>query len=521
MALLHEVRDMDTHFVIDPITRVITNPNSAKNKLMMGDHNSEIYTFELPKVVEGHDMSLCNQVRIHYNDISADKANASKDVYTVADMHIDSEVTDTLVFSWLISGNATKYAGLLSFRIQFLCIDASGEITYKWHTEVFKGITISDGFDNTEAVVEEYSDVIAEWEARLDALEQIGADWNAAEGEPGHVLNRTHWVENGMVEIPAQGEWMEIDDMMAFVGNTVGLEVDKTYVVNWDGTDYECVARDLSSFTGGEAFGALLGKAANMGFDDTGEPFAMMDITGQGFMLYGFDGASNHTFTIHHKAETIHKLDGKFLPDNVAFVEKGILLGETDAVETTDPNFGKCWLINKAPLLTVGETYTVIYNGVPYDCVCQSGEDYGFASGAFVMGNAVAAGGADTGEPFAMMIMYTQQAIVSLDLTGAESVRIGIQGRENVLNVFVDTSDPSNHVADRNGEEIWQAARSGKTVLLHISGIFYTFASYIYDGGSLFIGPDSLSYSSGQLDGFNALKGIIVTADGSLIIQGN
>ena len=24
-----------------------------------------------------------------------------------------------------------------------------------------------------------------------------GADWNAAEGEAGHVLNRTHWVEYG------------------------------------------------------------------------------------------------------------------------------------------------------------------------------------------------------------------------------------------------------------------------------------------------------------------------------------
>ena len=140
MAHLHELRDMDTHFVIDPITRVITNPNSQKNKLMQGDHNSEIYTFEIPKLVEGHDMSLCNQVRIHYNDIASDKANESKDVYTVDDLRLDAVETDNLTFSWLISGNATKYAGLLSFRIQFLCIDVSGNVTYKWHTEVFKGI---------------------------------------------------------------------------------------------------------------------------------------------------------------------------------------------------------------------------------------------------------------------------------------------------------------------------------------------------------------------------------------------
>lgn len=167
MVHLHDVRDSDSHFVISPITREITNPNSGKNKLMQGDHNSEVFTFEIPKMVEGHDMTLCNEIRIHYNDISADKANESKDFFLVEDAHIDETHTDTLVFSWLISGNATKYAGLLSFRIQFLCINESGIITYKWHTDVFKGITISDGFENTAAAIEEYTDLIAAWSRQL------------------------------------------------------------------------------------------------------------------------------------------------------------------------------------------------------------------------------------------------------------------------------------------------------------------------------------------------------------------
>lgn len=193
MPHLHEVRDTDTHFVIDPITRAITNPNSAKNKLMQGDHNSEIYTFEIPKEVEGHDMSLCNEIRIHYNDISADKANESKDVYIVTDMKVDETVTDTLVFSWLISDHATMYAGLLSFRIQFLCIDDDGTVTYKWHTDIFKGITISDGFDNSEAVIEEYSDALTRWmeetEAAMEsemhkALEEAKAS-GQFKGDPG------------------------------------------------------------------------------------------------------------------------------------------------------------------------------------------------------------------------------------------------------------------------------------------------------------------------------------------------
>ena len=80
MAHLHDVRDADTHFTIDPITRTISNANSAKNKLVMGDHNSEIFSFELPKEVEGHDMSLCNKVEIHYINIAADKTSTSKTI---------------------------------------------------------------------------------------------------------------------------------------------------------------------------------------------------------------------------------------------------------------------------------------------------------------------------------------------------------------------------------------------------------------------------------------------------------
>lgn len=174
MAHLHDVRDADTHFVIDSTTREITNKNSQKKKLMKGDHNSEILTFQIKKSVEGHDMSLCNRVEIHFNNVSSDKLNRSSDVYIVKEIHVDEKDSGMLAFNWLISGNATKYAGLLSFRIRFGCVDENNVWIYKWHTKIFNGITVSDGFDNTEAVFEEYADAIAEWEARLEALETMG-----------------------------------------------------------------------------------------------------------------------------------------------------------------------------------------------------------------------------------------------------------------------------------------------------------------------------------------------------------
>lgn len=171
MAHLHKMRDSDNHFKIDPVTMVITN-ESEKHTLQQGDHNCEIYSFEIPKVVEGHDMTLSNLVQIHYLNIKSDKSEQSKDIHRITDMAVSEDDPDTLVFTWTVHGNATKYAGSLNFRIHFYCIDAEGNYTYKKHTEIFKGITISEGFDNAASVEKDYSDVLSEWEARLDALEE-------------------------------------------------------------------------------------------------------------------------------------------------------------------------------------------------------------------------------------------------------------------------------------------------------------------------------------------------------------
>lgn len=171
MAHLHEMRDSDNHFIINKDTMVIEN-KSKKHTLQQGDHNCEIYTFEIPRIVEGHDMTLCNLVDIHYINIKGDKSEHSKDIHAIKTMSVSEDEPEVLVFTWTIHGNATKYAGSMSFRIRFACIDESGEYTYKKHTEIFKGINISEGLDNTEYVEYEHSDIISQWEARFDALEE-------------------------------------------------------------------------------------------------------------------------------------------------------------------------------------------------------------------------------------------------------------------------------------------------------------------------------------------------------------
>lgn len=165
MAHTREIIDSNPRFIISSQTRGVTAQQSGL-KLIQGDHNSERLTFEVPRFVEGHDMSECSKIEVHFNNISADKKNESRDVYKVDDVQLDADTESTLTFSWLISGNATKYAGILSFLIKFTCL--TGETTdYVWNTDLYSDITVGEGMDNGEAVIAEYSDVLEAWKTSI------------------------------------------------------------------------------------------------------------------------------------------------------------------------------------------------------------------------------------------------------------------------------------------------------------------------------------------------------------------
>lgn len=127
---------------------------------MQYDHNSERFTFEIPKEIEGHNVMDCNVVEIHYMNMD------NSGVYDVTDMQLDG---DNVKFSWLVSANATQIVGLLSFIIRFSCVADDGTVDYAWHTDVYEKIKISKGMNNTDAVYAQYADVLEQW--KLNVLE--------------------------------------------------------------------------------------------------------------------------------------------------------------------------------------------------------------------------------------------------------------------------------------------------------------------------------------------------------------
>jgi hypothetical protein len=161
--LEHKVIDSDVLFNVDPFTRKITSEDSQKNIIMQGDHSCERFTFKIPRFIEGHDMSECNVVQVCY--INAE--NKKKDnkyitgVYLVNDVELD-EGNECLTCSWLISSNATKYAGTLSFMVRLSCLTGTN-VDYRWNSDIYSNIYVSESLSSDLAFEVEHVDAIEQW----------------------------------------------------------------------------------------------------------------------------------------------------------------------------------------------------------------------------------------------------------------------------------------------------------------------------------------------------------------------
>ena len=230
MAHSHPISDDDRLFVIDPTNRSITYEGD-NIVLVKGDHNSEVFSFEIPRIVEGHDMSLCDHVRIHYSNTDRRRKNESKDIYYVTDCVVNGDVVN---FSWTLSGNATKYYGTLTFLIQFCCLDEDGTYSYIWTTDTYKSIPVHDSYSNSEGVIENYADVFDKIFLQLEKVpdtlsdleNDVGAVFVNDSASVGQIIKVAAVDDTGKptawepADLP---DWEQIDEK---VGNLDDLETE-------------------------------------------------------------------------------------------------------------------------------------------------------------------------------------------------------------------------------------------------------------------------------------------------------
>ena len=177
MAHLHEVIDKDLHFIINPDTMDISCVGTVK-ALKRGDHKAERYTFEMPRYIEGHDMSLCNKVEVHYNNVKYDKetreTTTNKSFDDVQGFGISKASEDAVIWTWLVQSDATQLDGTLNFCIRFACMNGD-EIEYQKFSEIFESIPVGATIWNTEEVAKAHADVLEAWRHEIyEAIANCG-----------------------------------------------------------------------------------------------------------------------------------------------------------------------------------------------------------------------------------------------------------------------------------------------------------------------------------------------------------
>lgn len=150
MAHTHDMFDTDQYFSINENTRAITYEGDGIPVITQGDRNSERFTFELPRYIDGHDMTKCNIAQVHFVNINAsDPAERISDIYDMTDLQVDIEDDELALCTWLINANATKYVGSLNFALRFACTNGN-VVEYSWSTIPYTKIVIASTIDNTE-----------------------------------------------------------------------------------------------------------------------------------------------------------------------------------------------------------------------------------------------------------------------------------------------------------------------------------------------------------------------------------
>lgn len=139
------------------------------------------------------------------------------------------------------------------------------------------------------------------------------SDWNAAEGEPGHVLNRPFYPYNGKIVTEVI---INASSQDTVVQQANPIIIGNTYTIHWGDATYTCEALDGSVMSPESAGFPVMG---NIGFFDeslgyTDEPFIMASSGGY-LQVVGLGEDQEIPFSID--GEIYVKIPEKYIPDSV------------------------------------------------------------------------------------------------------------------------------------------------------------------------------------------------------------
>ena len=305
---------------------------------------------------------------------------------------IDGSVAHPAAAGWICMGNIGAALGTNNTGEPFIIVCTVNEGSQ---------FTLIDDYGATSATIAIYRNTYH----KLDPNFIHTPDWNASEGQPGHILNRTHWVDVVKGTVLMDNVTIPMTDGQAEVptGDVVILP-GTTYLITFNGVEYKCTVRDGATI---DPSGAGMVVAGNieyaLGIGDTGEPFVLAGADGMMTIMDVYDPiATSCTISTQKITETIHKLDNMFVDAEwmaTETVTKGAVILEGTSLTGVPASTE----VNASAVCDYGTTYIATINGIEYQYKTNERnpdlnveeDDIIFGNLAFISSNLP-----NTGEPF-------------------------------------------------------------------------------------------------------------------------
>lgn len=236
--------------------------------------------------------------------------------------------------------------------------------------------------------------------------------------------------EDGLVEILPETKLS--NNILATTLPGFELTVGETYRVTYGGNEYNMICK---AYAAGDITVPYLGNLhlLDQAAEDTGEPFGMGATPGGGTISEKAKTEQN-TIMVRKDGTVINKLPVEFLPDGVPYLVEGAnaeILPETPIIGEGEDSSEYFFMEGVTAPIIGGNTYTVKYNGVEYQCVAVEMTEEGMT--AHFLGNyAAMTGTGDTGEPFIAIVLPAEYVaswgvggmVMSVDGSTPETIAI-------------------------------------------------------------------------------------------------
>lgn len=211
--------------------------------------------------------------------------------------------------------------------------------------------------------------------------DNIQSNWNQNDPDAlDYVKNRPCYTSGPVETIILEEQVTTIDENNYGFGYSelngrILFTIDETYIVNFNGTKYECVAfsRDDS---------ICLGNSLILGDDRYGSdaPFIIGCHPNYGFLDIVTTAVGTYTISISVIQEHIHHLDPKYIKDMYYEEEKFFNILQTTLRFENLPYGNNFFALTQAAFeLIQGETYRVTFDNIEYLCICivsENGDPY-------------------------------------------------------------------------------------------------------------------------------------------------